>query len=104
MRIAHSPTLLDKESVIRSICVRRTATGRIGASITRTTSRVEEHASSHAPAPSATESQTNTLEGAPGLDIDIDTSPLAQEPEQSEKPQAEKPSPVCSIVRILLWH
>jgi hypothetical protein len=96
-RVARSPSPVDDTSVIRALRFRRTATGRIGASTTHIKSRVEEHAGSLTPAPSASEYQTNTLEGAPDLDMEVDTSPLAQEPEQSEKPQTEKPSPVSSI-------
>jgi hypothetical protein len=102
VRIARSPTPVDQTSVVRAIRVRRTAAGRIGASITHTESRVEEPAGGPTPAPYAAGSQTNTLEGAAGLNIEVDTSHLVQEPEQLDA-QADKPqaSPVSSTSTVL---
>ena len=106
-RIARSPTPVDKTTVIRAIHVRRTATGRIGASTTHTETRVEEPASGPTPNPSA-ESQTNALEGAAGLEANA--SHLAQENEQldaqADEPQASPVSHTSAILSVALtsWY
>ena len=106
VRIARSPTPVDQTSIVRAIRVRRTAAGRIGASITHTETRVEEPAGGPTPAPYAAGSQTNTLEGAAGLDIELDTSNLVQEPEQldaqADKPQASPVSSTSTVFSVAL--
>jgi hypothetical protein len=68
-RIARSPTLIDKQPIVRTIRIRRTATGRIGATTTHTTEEVgsptrttihtTEKAGSPTRAPTTTESRTD---------------------------------------------
>ena len=92
VRVARSPTLLDKTPVIRAICFHRTRTGRIGATTSTTTHAEEERmqdTGSPTPTPSAAETQTN--HSARDLPPEIGSSP-----EQLEETHAVKRPPVSS--------